>query len=119
LFPRTETELKASALIDSIVRDDFASPVFSYQSKDKLSKDRSDASQSEEVRRVLLVDHEDSFVHTLANYIRQSGAEVVTCRSGQNFNQFLIDKVQTGSFVLDLAVLSPGASHLISSLVNQ
>src|SRR5690606_4695418 len=26
--------------------------------------------------RVLLVDHRDSFVHTLANYLRQTGAEV-------------------------------------------
>ncbi len=30
--------------------------------------------------RVLLVDHEDSFVHTLANYIRTTGAEVATMR---------------------------------------
>ena len=26
--------------------------------------------------RIVLVDHEDSFVHTLANYFRQTGAEV-------------------------------------------
>lgn len=31
--------------------------------------------------KILLVDHEDSFVHTLANYFRQTGAEVVTVRS--------------------------------------
>ena len=31
---------------------------------------------------MLLVDHQDSFVHTLANYLRQTGAEVVTLRSG-------------------------------------
>jgi len=31
-------------------------------------------------RRVLLIDHEDSFVHTLANYLRTTGAEVVTMR---------------------------------------
>lgn len=30
--------------------------------------------------RVLLVDHEDSFVHTLANYVRATGAEVRTLR---------------------------------------
>jgi anthranilate synthase len=35
-------------------------------------------------RRVLLVDHEDSFVHTLANYLRQTGSEVITVRSGPN-----------------------------------
>ncbi len=33
-------------------------------------------------RRVLLVDHQDSFVHTLANYFRQTGAEVTTLRAG-------------------------------------
>ena len=33
-------------------------------------------------RRVLLVDHQDSFVHTLADYFRQQGAEVMTLRAG-------------------------------------
>ena len=33
-------------------------------------------------KRILLVDHQDSFVHTLANYLRQTGAEVATLRSG-------------------------------------
>jgi len=58
--------------------------------------------------KVLLVDHEDSFVHTLANYLRQSGADVVTCRSGDAFNEFLQQKVDSGVFIPDLAVLSPG-----------
>ena len=31
-------------------------------------------------RKVLLIDHEDSFVHTLAGYIRTTGAEVATLR---------------------------------------
>jgi anthranilate synthase len=52
-------------------------------------------------RRVLLVDHQDSFVHTLANYLRQSGAEVVTLRSG--FPPEAYDDVKP-----HLAVLSPG-----------
>jgi anthranilate synthase len=33
-------------------------------------------------RRVILIDNEDSFVHTLADYIRQTGAEVRTFRHG-------------------------------------
>ena len=32
--------------------------------------------------RLLLVDNEDCFIHTLANYARQTGAEVMTYRSG-------------------------------------
>ncbi|HBY59623.1 MAG TPA: anthranilate synthase component I [Solibacterales bacterium] len=32
--------------------------------------------------RLLLVDNEDCFIHTLANYARQTGAEVVTYRYG-------------------------------------
>jgi anthranilate synthase len=52
-------------------------------------------------RRVLLVDHQDSFVHTLANYLRQTGAEVVTLRAG--FPAALLDEHRP-----DLVVLSPG-----------
>jgi anthranilate synthase len=32
--------------------------------------------------RMLLVDNEDCFIHTLANYARQTGAEVITYRAG-------------------------------------
>ena len=51
--------------------------------------------------RVLLVDHQDSFVHTLADYLRQTGADVVTYRAG--FAAGLLDEVRP-----DLLVLSPG-----------
>jgi anthranilate synthase len=51
--------------------------------------------------RVLLVDHQDSFVHTLADYFRQQGAEVTTLRAG--FAPALLD-----SYAPDLVVLSPG-----------
>ena len=51
--------------------------------------------------RVLLVDHQDSFVHTLADYFRQHGAEVTTVRAG--FPAALLD-----SLAPDLVVLSPG-----------
>jgi anthranilate synthase len=51
--------------------------------------------------RVLLVDHQDSFVHTLAGYFRHAGAEVTTLRAG--FDAALLDP-----WAPDLVVLSPG-----------
>jgi anthranilate synthase len=51
--------------------------------------------------RVLLVDHQDSFVHTLAGYFAEEGAAVTTLRAG--FDLALLDE-----FSPDLVVLSPG-----------
>ncbi|HTR93980.1 MAG TPA: anthranilate synthase component I [Trebonia sp.] len=51
--------------------------------------------------RVLLVDHQDSFVHTLADYFRQHDADVTTLRSG--FDAALLDEIAP-----NLVVLSPG-----------
>ncbi len=51
--------------------------------------------------RVLLVDHQDSFVHTLASYFAEQGADVTTLRAG--FDPGLLDH-----YAPDLAVLSPG-----------
>ncbi|MBO0831109.1 MAG: gamma-glutamyl-gamma-aminobutyrate hydrolase family protein, partial [Actinobacteria bacterium] len=50
---------------------------------------------------VLLVDHQDSFVHTLGGYFRELGAQVSTLRAG--FDLALLDQ-----FAPDLVVLSPG-----------
>ncbi|QKW06896.1 anthranilate synthase component I [Streptomyces sp. NA04227] len=52
-------------------------------------------------RRVLLVDHRDSFVHCLAGYFRETGARVDTYRSGGHLR--LIEEQRP-----DLVVLSPG-----------
>ncbi|MDF5718805.1 MAG: anthranilate synthase [Rhizonema sp. NSF051] len=52
-------------------------------------------------KRVLLIDYEDSFVHTLANYIRSCGAIVTTLRHG--FSESVFDRERP-----DLVVLSPG-----------
>jgi len=54
--------------------------------------------------RVVLVDHQDSFVHTLANYLKQTGASVVTVRSG--FDYSLLDELNP-----ELVVLSPGPGN--------
>ena len=51
--------------------------------------------------RVLLVDHQDSFVHTLGSYFAEQGAQVTTLRAG--FDPALLDKYSP-----DLVVLSPG-----------
>jgi anthranilate synthase len=51
--------------------------------------------------RLLLVDNDDCFIHTLANYARQTGAEVVTYRTG--FPLELIDEIAP-----DMVLVSPG-----------
>ena len=89
-----ETELKASAMRAAIRGDVKANdgPGDGY---------RMPVGQG---RRILLVDHEDSFVHTLANYFRQTGAEVLTTRSPVDTGVF-------DSFRPDLVVLSPGPGN--------
>jgi anthranilate synthase len=51
--------------------------------------------------RLLLVDNEDCFIHTLANYARQTGAEVITYRAG--FPLEIVAKVAPS-----LILISPG-----------
>jgi anthranilate synthase len=51
--------------------------------------------------KLLLVDNDDCFIHTLANYARQSGARVVTYRAG--FPPGLIGEIAPG-----LILISPG-----------
>lgn len=86
-----ETELKASAML-SAIRD--------AKSGNSASTERATARVGDGVN-VLLVDHEDSFVHTLANYFRQTGANVSTVRTPVAEEMF--DRLKP-----DLVVLSPG-----------
>ncbi|EJF89223.1 anthranilate synthase component I [Bartonella tamiae] len=86
-----ETELKASAMIAAIrdsINNNEKTPNIINQ---KLGQGRT----------LLLIDHEDSFVHTLANYFRQTGAKVVTVRTP--VEEALLDRLSP-----DLVVLSPG-----------
>ncbi|MDP2700255.1 anthranilate synthase component I [Thalassospira sp.] len=83
-----ETVLKASAMIDSVTRPDSGLPVI-------------DPTHVGAGKRVLLIDHEDSFVQNLASYIRATGAETLTLRPG--FPDEAFDR-----FKPDLVVLSPG-----------
>jgi anthranilate synthase len=51
--------------------------------------------------KLLLVDHDDCFIHTLANYARQTGASVVTYRAG-----FPLEMLK--EIAPDLLLISPG-----------
>jgi anthranilate synthase len=86
-----ETELKASAMIAAI-RDAKAG---------NSAMTKRDVAKVGQGVNILLVDHEDSFVHTLANYFRQTGATVTTVRTPVPDEIF--DRMKP-----DLVVLSPG-----------
>lgn len=51
--------------------------------------------------RMLLVDNDDCFIHTLANYARQTGAEVITYRAG--FPPSFLNELKP-----DMLLISPG-----------
>lgn len=85
-----ETRLKASALLDAVLIKD-----------SRPARGACFSSAAGKGLKVLLVDHEDSFVHTLASYFRQLGAEVITRRWTGGPRAFA--REQPG-----LVVLSPG-----------
>jgi anthranilate synthase len=85
-----ETQLKASAFLDAIRS---VGPV--------VRATGAEVPVVSAGRSVLFVDHEDSFVHTLAGYFRAAGASVKTVRSGSV--AFAIAESKP-----DLIVLSPG-----------
>ena len=84
-----ECRLKASALFAALRAEQAAAP------------ERVRAARPARTCRVLLIDHEDSFVHTLANYLRQTGAEVETLRPP-------LARRMLRQETPDLVVLSPG-----------
>jgi len=85
-----ETRLKASAMLDAIRHERVPLPsAVAAQNLPGAGK------------KILLVDHQDSFVHTLANYLRQTGAEITTLRHGFSTNDL-------AALAPDLIVLSPG-----------
>ena len=86
-----ETRLKASALL-AAVRDDIG------------SNNKATGSQSCSIGtgvKVLMVDHQDSFVHNLASYFRRCGVDLITLRP-----EMARDYLQRQQ--VDLLVLSPG-----------
>ena len=89
-----ETELKAEAMRAAVREAGLATKVTEKQEERKPGKGL----------KVLLIDHEDSFVHTLANYFRQTGADVVTYRTPVADHVF-------HDVNPDLVVLSPGPGN--------
>ena len=84
-----ETRVKASAFLNAITM-----PTESETAPTKPTV-------AKKQKRVLFVDNQDSFVHTIANYVRQTGVEVITLRNG--FDPSEIDKIDP-----DLIFISPG-----------
>ncbi|MGR6920529.1 anthranilate synthase component I [[Actinomadura] parvosata] len=101
-----ETELKASALLGALAAVNQPEAVRPAETREQPGAGM----------KVLLVDHEDSFVNTLADYFRQEGADVVTLRHG--FPSAVLDEIAP-----DLVVLSPGpgwpTDFGISALLDQ
>ncbi|MES2626811.1 MAG: anthranilate synthase component I [Pseudomonadota bacterium] len=97
-----ETRLKASAMLKALhveanafESSKQASNVISMKAAKKV-----DHNTSQKIT-ILMVDHQDSFVHTLSSYFQQCGASVVTVRySGV---AAMLEKLQP-----QLVVLSPG-----------
>lgn len=85
-----ETHLKAAAFLDAL-----------RYPRGAAAKVQQETPYPGRGKRILLVDHQDSFVHTLANYLRQTGAEVLTLRAG--FPHEELDVIRP-----HLVVLSPG-----------
>jgi anthranilate synthase len=92
-----ETQLKARALLETLGE----AAALPEQAGSAEGPDHTAVAAPGAGMRVLLVDHQDSFVHTLGGYFRDAGAEVTTLRAG--FDPALLD-----SWAPDLVVLSPG-----------
>jgi anthranilate synthase len=94
-----ETQLKARALLETLAEPEPAGVSQAVKGEGEVGGTAVPLAGAG--MRVLLVDHQDSFVHTLAGYFREAGAEVTTLRAG-------FDTALLGRYAPDLVVLSPG-----------
>jgi anthranilate synthase len=102
LAEERETELKARALLETLA--EAATPAGGHGAERDAAAHPPAGEMTQPPgagMRVLLVDHQDSFVHTLAGYFREQGAEVLTLRAG-------LPMTALDEFAPDLVVLSPG-----------
>ncbi|MGH7998766.1 MAG: anthranilate synthase, partial [Brasilonema sp.] len=102
-----ETITKAAVLFQTLYQNDHKSANLSSHSSLELQPVTEKSG-----KRILLIDYEDSFVHTLANYIRQTGATVKTLRHG--FSESVFD-----TECPDLVILSPGPGKPSDFKVSQ
>lgn len=96
-----ETRLKASALLQAL-----QTPML------QTARGRAPCAMPGAGLRILMVDHHDSFVHTLSSYLQDSGAEVRTVRAA------LAGEV-LAEFRPDLMVLSPGPGRPDENFVGR
>jgi anthranilate synthase len=104
-----ETHIKARALIETLREVERETQAAAAGSADPVLSSSGSADYPDldagpalpRALRIVLVDHQDSFVHTLADYFRQHDAEVTTLRAG--FPAAMLDRLAP-----DLVVLSPG-----------
>ena len=103
LAEERETELKARALLETLADDPAAAAggTATGRTPAAAAPGAEAAPPPGDALRVLLVDHQDSFVHTLAGYFREQAAEVLTLRAG-------LPLTALDEFAPDLVVLSPG-----------
>lgn len=97
-----ETYLKAAAMMKALHSSSEAQPT-PVNTREERGRGK----------KILLVDHEDSFVHTLANYFRQTGAQVQVLRGP------LARQVLAGQETYDLVILSPGPGRPDEFALNQ
>lgn len=93
-----ETALKARAVLEAL--EEPAEHV-TAPTTTKPAAGRTGSGEAVRPLRTLVVDHDDSFVLTLGDYLRQSGAQVTTLRHG--FAADVLDELDP-----ELVVLSPG-----------
>jgi anthranilate synthase len=91
-----ETELKASALFGALAT--------AGERKPPAAATLRSARHHGERLPVLVIDHRDSFVHTLGDYFRQAGCDVTTLR-------YDIARAQLERLTPKLVVLSPGPAR--------
>ena len=95
-----ETRLKARALLEVLAEAGAAAPAGDQAHPAAVNAEPA-AGRGGDGLRVLLVDHQDSFVHTLGSYFAEQGARVLTLRAG-------FEPGWLARYDPDLVVLSPG-----------